>query len=120
MIALQAAYEDGENWLNQVLVYLNDNCNLAADYFKAQIPEIRMTKPAGTYLAWLDCTRLKMEPDELHQIFTETANVYLEEGDMFGEEGKAFMRLNFACPRHILQEALERIDRAVETWRKGL
>jgi cystathionine beta-lyase len=120
MIALQAAYEDGENWLNQVLVYLNDNCNLAADYFKAQIPEIRMTKPEGTYLAWLDCTRLKMEPDELHHFFTETANVYLEEGDMFGEEGKAFMRLNFACPRHILQEALERIDRAVETWRKGL
>jgi cystathionine beta-lyase len=120
MIALQAACEDGENWLNQVLVYLNDNCNLAADYFKAQIPEIRMTKPEGTYLAWLDCTRLKMEPDELHHFFTETANVYLEEGDMFGEEGKAFMRLNFACPRHILQEALERIDRAVEAWRKGL
>ncbi len=117
-IALQAAYEDGENWLRQVLVYLTDNCNFMADYFETHIPEIKLVKPEGTYLAWLDCTALNMEVDELHNFFTEQANVYLEEGNMFGDEGNAFMRLNFACPRHILQEALERICRAVDEWRE--
>jgi cystathionine beta-lyase len=117
-LALQAAYEDGENWLKQVLVYLTANSNLIADYLESHIPEIHLIRPEGTYLAWLDCTRLNMEPDQLHKFFTEKANVYLEEGDMFGEEGAAFMRLNFACPRHILQEALERIDHAVADWRR--
>ena len=117
-IALQAAYEDGENWLRQVLVYLTDNCNLMVDYFENHIPEIKMIEPEGTYLAWLDCTALNMEGEALHHFFNEKANVYLEEGDMFGEEGAAFMRLNFACPRPLLQEALERIGRAVNGWRE--
>lgn len=118
-VALQAAYEDGQNWLNQVLAYLSDNCNLMVEYFENHIPEIKMVRPEGTYLAWLDCTHLNMEIKELHDFFMNKANVYLEEGNMFGEEGNAFMRLNFACPRHILQEALERIHRAVNDWRAG-
>lgn len=116
-VALQAAYEDGENWLAQVLVYLSDNCNLMRDYFANHIPEIKMIQPEGTYLAWLDCTALNMSGSDLHNFFKDKANVYLEEGDMFGEEGAAFMRLNFACPRHIVQEALERIGRAVAAHR---
>lgn len=118
-VALQAAYEDGQNWLDQVLVYLSGNCNLMLDYFERHIPEIKMVRPEGTYLAWLDCSSLNMEGKELFNFFFERANVYLEEGDMFGEEGSQFVRLNFACPRPLLQEALERIGRAVETWRQN-
>jgi cystathionine beta-lyase len=116
-VALQAAYEDGENWLEQILVYLTDNCNWMLDYFEKHIPEIKMIQPEGTYLAWLDCSGLRMEGKELHQFFNNKANLYLEEGNMFGDEGLAFMRLNFACPRHILKEALDRIHRAVTDWR---
>jgi cystathionine beta-lyase len=111
--ALQAAYEDGENWLEQLLDYLSGNCNLMVEYLEKHIPEIRLVQPEGTYLAWLDCCRLGLEGADLHHFFTEKANVYLEEGKIFGEEGAAFMRLNFACPRPILQEALERMERAV-------
>ncbi|MFZ0545813.1 MAG: MalY/PatB family protein [Candidatus Promineifilaceae bacterium] len=115
MLALQTAYEEGENWLEQLLVYLSDNCNFLADYLEKNIPEIKMRRPEGTYLAWLDCSRLNLEAADLHRFFLEEANVYLEAGDIFGEEGAYFMRLNFACPRSILQEALERINRAVKS-----
>lgn len=113
MLALQTAYEDGQNWLEQLLDYLTGNANLLAEYLDRNIPEIQLIPPEGTYLAWLDCSRLNLEAAELHRFFLEEANVYLEDGDMFGEEGAAFMRLNFGCPRPILQEALKRIARAV-------
>jgi cystathionine beta-lyase len=114
MLALQTAYEDGENWLEQLLNYLTGNANLLAEYLDNNMPEIQLIRPEGTYLAWLDCSRLNMETAELRRFFLEEASVYLEDGDLFGEEGAAFMRLNFGCPRPILREALERIGRAVK------
>jgi cystathionine beta-lyase len=114
MLALQTAYEEGENWLEQLLAYLTGNANLLAEYLTSNVPEIQLIPPEGTYLAWLDCSRLNMETAELRRFFLEEASVYLEDGDLFGEEGAAFMRLNFGCPRPILREALERIGRAVK------
>jgi cystathionine beta-lyase len=113
MLALQTAYEEGDNWLKQVKDYLTGNLETIAAYLEENTPEIQLVRPEGTHLAWLDCSRLELEPATLAHFFTEQANVYLEEGSLFGEEGSAFMRLNFACPRPILIEALNRIGRAV-------
>jgi cystathionine beta-lyase len=83
------------------------------DYFERYIPRIKVVPLEGTYLVWLDCRQLGLSNNELKSLFLDEARVYLDEGTLFGAEGGGFERINIACPRATLAEALERIRNAI-------
>ncbi|SEO05971.1 Aminotransferase class I and II [Paenibacillus sp. OV219] len=96
-LALETAYREGEEWLNELLIYLQSNIHLVTEFFKARMPQIRVIQPEGTYLIWLDCLDLKLSMSALEQFFAYKAKVILQPGYSFGEEGTGFMRMNAAC-----------------------
>ncbi len=110
---MEAAYRYGDEWLEQVLDYLQENLNYLKNYFEKNIPRIKVIDPEGTYLIWLDCGDLGMDNNVLRSFMRENAKVCLEDGFIFGGSGSGFMRMNIACPRYILSEALKRIEKAV-------
>lgn len=113
VVALQAAYDEGEEWLEQILSYLKGNYEYLESYLAKHIPQVKVVKPEGTYLVWLDCKELGLSSEAMSAFFMEDARVYLDDGTMFGEQGDGFERINIACPRSILVEALERIRQAI-------
>jgi cystathionine beta-lyase len=114
VVALQAAYDRGEAWLAQLLEYLEGNLAHLEAYVAENIPRVRVVRPEGTYLVWLDCRSLRLGDRELERLMLEEAGVVLDGGFHFGPGGEGFLRMNFACPRAILAEALDRMGRAVE------
>ena len=108
-VAALAGYRDGQEWLDQALLYLKANRDFLAQFLKEKLPRIRMTKMEGTYLAWLDCRDAGIlgNPSDF---FLRKARVALNDGSEFGRGGEGFVRLNFACPRKTLTEALDRMD----------
>jgi cysteine-S-conjugate beta-lyase len=111
--ALEAAYRYGDEWLDQVLDYLQGNLEFLTGYFAKKIPEIKVIQPQGTYLIWLDCRQLGLDNLALKRFMREKAKVGLDDGFLFGLGGSGFQRMNIACPRSILAEALQRIEKAV-------
>jgi cystathionine beta-lyase len=112
LAGLYAAYRDGAEWLDQLLVYLRGNLELLENYFEKSIPRIQLTWLEGTYLAWLDARGLGLDESGLRQWMRTRARVAMNEGHTFGEEGRGFLRFNFGCPRATLTEALQRIEQA--------
>jgi len=108
-----AAYQDGQEWLDQLLPYLEANRDFLYDYVRAELPGIQMAKPEGTYLAWLDCRELGLAPDP-YEFFIKNARVALNKGATFGHGGEDFVRLNFGCSRATLTEALQRMKHALK------
>jgi len=106
--AALAAYCDGQPWLDEVLQYLEANRDFLHQYVSDHLPGITMSKPEGTYLAWLDCRQSGI-PGNPHEFFLREARVALNDGATFGRGGEGFVRLNFGCPRSTLVEALERM-----------
>ncbi|MDW3228971.1 MAG: PatB family C-S lyase [Acidobacteriota bacterium] len=113
LVALEAAYTHGARWLEELVDYLEDNLDFARKYFEDRLPQIRFLKPEGTYLALLDCRGLGLAQKELDEFFLKKAKVYFDQGPIFGEELQGFERMNLACPRRILEEALQRIEKAL-------
>ena len=113
LTALEAAYRYGDEWLAQLLNYLQGNLEFLMQYFKERIPKIKAIRPEGTYLVWLDCRELGLAPMSLRAIMREKARVGLDDGFLFGSSGDGFQRMNIACPRSVLEEALKRIEKAV-------
>ena len=113
LAATKAAYNEGEEWLEQLLMYLDDNFAFMDRYLQDNLPEVQFVIPEGTYLAWLDFSGYGYQDKELGRILLKEANVLLEGGTMFGPEGSGFQRINIACPRSILQQGLERIATAL-------
>lgn len=111
--ALIAAYDHSEEWLDELLKYLEGNRDFFIDYINKRIPKLKVTESEGTYLMWVDCTELGMNPQQLKEFFVNKCKVALNEGKMFSEEGNTFQRFNIGCPRSILEEALNRIERAI-------
>ena len=111
--AALAAYQEGQPWLDAVLAYLTANRDYLVDYVQQNLPTITTVKPEGTYLAWLDCRNTGL-PGNPYRFFLDHAKVALNDGAVFGSGGEGFVRLNFACPRVILTEALERMREALE------
>ncbi len=109
--ACQAAYAHGEAWLEALLHYLEGNMVLLAEFLRERLPDIRMIQPEGTYLAWLDFRALGLDAKALDERLTREARLWLSDGTGFGAGGEGFMRLNAACPRAILQEAMERLEK---------
>jgi cystathionine beta-lyase len=112
LTALEAAFRFGDEWLEQLLDYLQGNLDYLLDYFKDKIPQIKVIKHQGTYLVWLDCRGLKMDDQALRRFMREKARVGFDDGFLFGAAGSGFQRMNIACPRPLLQEALRRIEAA--------
>ena len=114
--AAMAAYQFGGGWLDQVLVYLEGNRDYLADFVSSELPGVRMWTPEGTYLGWLDCRELDlgMSPQSF---FLNKAKVGLNDGGDFGKAGEGFLRLNFGCPRVMLQQGLTQMKLALtEGW----
>lgn len=110
--AALAAYREGQPWLDGVLRYLEANRDFLHRYVSEHLPGIAMSKPEGTYLAWLDCRQADI-PGNPHEFFLQQAKVALNDGATFGQGGEGFVRLNFACPRSTLVEALERMSESL-------
>ncbi len=115
LVAFEAAYRHGEDWLDALLPYLEGNVDLIERFVADRLPEIRFIRPEGTYLALLDCRGLHLEPGTLNDFFLKQCRVYFSDGAMFGAELEGFIRINFGCPRSVLLEALERIERALRS-----
>ncbi|MDD6810472.1 MAG: pyridoxal phosphate-dependent aminotransferase [Lachnospiraceae bacterium] len=113
MHACQAAYEGGREWLEELKVYLKENLDFARDFLEKRIPQIKLIEPEGTYLIWLDCRALGLSEAELENLIVQKAKLWLDAGKMFGATGAGFERINLTCPRSVLQEALERLEKAV-------
>lgn len=118
VVALQAAYKEGEEWLKRVLAYIQGNFEYLESYIANRIPQISVVKPEGTYLVWLDCRGLGLKSASLSKLFMENARVCLEDGFIFGQQGEGFERINIACPRSILVDALDRISNAIADLRE--
>ena len=111
--AMLAAYRDCDPWLEELTAYLTANRDYLASFVAERLPGITMSPLEGTYLAWLDCNALEFPDNDAFNWFLENARVGLGEGVNFGERGEGFVRLNFGCPRPLLEEALERMATAL-------
>ncbi len=111
LIGAEAAYREGQPWLDALIPYLEANRDFLVDFVRDEMPRIRITKPEATYLAWLDCRELGV--GNPFEFFLKHARVALNPGPTFGRGGDGFVRLNFGCPRAILQEALHRMRTAL-------
>lgn len=108
IVAAQAAYNEGEEWLEQLLKYIYDNYLYMQAFCSEHLPEFPLTTMEGTYLVWMDCNALGKPVAKLEQELVEKSNLWLNAGTMYGHEGEGFMRWNIACPRAILTEGLQR------------
>ena len=113
LIACQAAYEEGEPWLLALKTYLQKNLIFVREYLRERLPEIGLIEPEGTYLLWLDFRELGLTEDERESLIVDKARLWLDSGTMFGAGGDGFERINMACPKATLKEALERLAQAV-------
>jgi len=109
-----AAYRHGEPWLEQLLPYLHENAKYIHHFLQTRLPLVSMRVPQATYLGWMDFRRLGLPHDEVARLLREKAKLGLHSGTTFGRQGKGFFRINFACPRHVLAEAMERLERALQ------
>jgi cysteine-S-conjugate beta-lyase len=112
-VAALAAFDEGQEWLEQVLEYLLKNRNYLSEFLRQEMPVIRMSRVEGTYLAWLDCREANI-PEKPSEFFLKHAQVALNDGAEFGRGGDHFIRLNFACPRKRLMQALHQMKQALE------
>ncbi|MGD2078245.1 MAG: MalY/PatB family protein [Chloroflexota bacterium] len=113
IVAVEAAYNHGEEWLAAAMAYVEENYNTMAAYVAEHLPQLKVIRPEGTYLVWVDFRALGLDPEARKEMMMEVAKVYLDEGELFGPEGEGFERFNIACPRAILAEALDRIKAMV-------
>lgn len=111
--AFEAAYRQGDRWVDELMLYLNGNLNELETLLNAHLPTIRMLRPEATFLVWLDCRALKMDDKTLNHFFLQKAGVGLNPGFMFGPGGEGFMRMNIGCPRSTLQQAVDQIAKAL-------
>lgn len=103
-----AAYNEGEEWLNQLVDYLHGNYGVMAEFCRRELPEFPITGLEGTYLVWMDCSSLGMPSDALEHALLDDARLWLNAGTMYGAEGEGYMRWNIACPRSVMLDGLNR------------
>ena len=112
-IATIAAYQNGEQWRRQMLAYVEENIRFVEDYCLENIPAVKPLRPQASFLVWLDCRALGLNHEQLIDLFVNRAHLALNDGEMFGQGGEGFVRLNVGTPRAILKQALEQLKRAI-------
>ncbi len=113
LVATEASYNNGESWLESFLEYLESNIDFAIKYINENMPKLKVRKPEGTYLLWVDFSALGLSDEELESILVQKGKVALNQGNSFGIGGSGYQRINLACPRSMLEEALIRIKNAI-------
>jgi cystathionine beta-lyase len=112
LTACQSAYAKGGEWLAELKAYIKENIKLVDTYLKENLPKIKLMKPEGTYLLWLDFREYGLTQEELQHKIEDSANLWLDSGTMFGTSGNGFWRINIACPKATILEALKRLESA--------
>ena len=115
LVAFEAAYREGNEWLNALMVYLQDTRDEAIAFIKTHLPAIRVICPQATYLLWLDCRQLQLDDAALNRFFIEEAKLGLSPGAIFGRGGEGFMRMNIGTPKANVMAALSRLKAALES-----
>lgn len=113
IVATEAAYNEGEEWLDQVIEYLDENVKFVKEFLEEKIPNVKLVNPEGTFLLWLDCRGLGLNENELKTLLEKEAKIALDQGPNFGKAGIGFERLNIGCSRSIIESALIRLERAI-------
>ena len=112
--AVEAAYSNGTEWLEQLLSYIQGNIDYVTDYIHTHMPKIKVIVPMASYLVWLDCRDLKLSQEALNDWFVSKAHLALNDGKTFGKEGIGFMRMNIGSPRSILEQAMKQLHSAYQ------
>lgn len=117
MAACQAAYEAGADWLEQLKQYLAGNLAYIRQFLREKLPDIALIEPDGTYLVWLDLRKLGLTEQQQRQLIVQDAKLWLDTGTLFGQGGEGFERINIACPRTTIEQAMQRLEHAVHKTR---
>ena len=112
-VATEAAFRDGYDWLSQLMTYLKDNYNFLETFLTARMPQVKIMKPEATFLVWLDFSAYNLSEQTLAKLLID-GGVALNKGSMFGTGGEGYFRLNFGCPRAVLEEGLHKIEKALK------
>lgn len=115
LVAIETAFNKCEYWLDGLLEHLEANLDYVEDYIRNNIPEIKVRRPEGTYLVWLDFRGLNLTKEELSNLLQTEGKIAMDDGFWFGENGSGFERMNIACPTYIIKDGLERIKKAVDS-----
>lgn len=113
LVACESAYEHGEEWYQAMKNYVKENIEFVKQYVEKQLPGVKMVEHEGTYLVWLDFRETELSVEELDDKIINQAKLWLDSGKIFGSCGEGFQRINVACPRKVLEEAMERIKNVV-------
>lgn len=119
LIACEAAYREGQEWFDQLMIHLQENIARVRSYLQTYLPDIKLIEPEGTYLLWLDFRALQLSHEALNHWLIHDARLWFNDGAVFGKEGIGFQRMNIATTSAIIEEALQRLSAAVETLKKG-
>lgn len=114
--AVEAAYNEGDEWLDELLQHIAGNAEYAIGYLAEHLPQVKAMAPQATYLLWLDCRALGLDAEGLKKLMYREAKVAFNEGSVFGTEGQGHLRINLACPRSVLTEALQRFSKAAAAY----
>ena len=114
LVAAKAAYEHGDEWYEAMHKYVSENIAYTKQFIEEKLQGIRFVENEGTYLVWLDFRELKLSENELENLIIKKAKLWLDSGRIFGKSGSAFQRINVACPRRTLEEALTRLEHAIK------
>ncbi len=114
MVACQAAYEQGEDWLEACKAYIWENALYIQKFVAERLPQIHVVEPQGTYLLWLDCSGLGLSPEALEDLMLHKADVWPDMGTKFGEKTGQFIRLALACPKSVIEEVMTRLEKAIK------
>ncbi len=113
LVATEAGYNHGEDWLNEYLKYIEENMDFAINYINENIPSLKVRKPEGTYLLWVDFSETGLSDEEVAKALIDKGKVALNSGESFGTGGKGYQRINLACPRVMVEDGLSRIKKAI-------
>lgn len=114
LVACETAYTQGEEWYQAMLAYVAENIAFTKEYVEKHLPGVEMVEHEGTYLVWLDFRKTGLSVEELEDLIVNRAKLWLDSGKIFGKSGEGFQRINVACPRQILEEALRRIKEQLQ------
>lgn len=112
----ESIYKYGGKWLDELVEYIRENIKIVSDYFNEKFPNIMVVRTEASYLLWIDCSCLKINYKELERVFIDEMHIELSQGYTFGDNGKMFIRMNVACPKVILKEALRRIEQKLTKY----
>lgn len=115
LIACESAYNNGDEWLDALLVYLAENLAFVRDFLQKRLPMLGLVEPEGSYLLWIDCHALGLTDDQLDSLLTQKAKLWVSMGRVFGAGGEGFIRINIACPKALLERAFSQLEQAIHT-----